>query len=64
MLLTDDNDKPLGFISLNDITNNVSLKKDKVLAETKTFKDIFSGRQVKDDITGTIWTEKGVSIML
>jgi hypothetical protein len=57
ILLTTDDGKPLGFLSKSDLFTG-DTKED--IFKEKTFKEYFTQNQVKDNITGNIWTEKGV----
>lgn len=65
ILITDDNSKPLGFLSLDDITSSTQLTKENILSEQRSFKKLFdemtaSNQSIKDTITETYWSDNGV----
>lgn len=61
VLLTDANDKPLGFLYKDDILKVVDMNEEKVDGITKSFKEFFTeqaaaGRDIIDEITGSKWS--------
>lgn len=65
ILITDDNSKPLGFLSIDDITSSTQLTRENILSEQRSFKKLFdemtaSNQSIKDAITDTYWSDKGV----
>lgn len=66
LLLTDDTSKPLGFLSLNDVSNSSPITRVDLEKETKSFVDFFTqmhndGRPIIDEITSKEWSDKGIA---
>lgn len=74
LLLTDDNNKPLGILYKTDLTRNTSLTEDDISAETSSFSDFFKAMKkgepnaqppkpptpIVDLITEKEWSDQGV----
>ena len=60
VLLTDEKDQPLGFLSIDDITNSTPITKEQLKTQTISFKDFFKQNNIKDSITDRTWDEEGV----
>ena len=60
ILLTTDDGKPLGFLSKSDLFAG-EVKEEDISKIPKTFKEYLTeNKNIKDHITGNIWTENGV----